>query len=85
MLFRSKAVCIFTKILKSKNIIANEKLNAITIRGQKENVEMAARIITANDRTPSEVILNVEIMEVSRTKEKDLGLSISDTITFGVS
>ncbi len=80
-----KAVSILIKILKSKNIIANEKLNAITIRGQKENVEMAARIIAANDRTPSEVILNVEIMEVSRTKEKDLGLSISDTITFGVS
>jgi len=79
------AVGILTKILKSKNIIANEKLNAVTIRGQKENVEMAARIIAANDRTPSEVILNVEIMEVSRTKEKDLGLSISDTITFGVS
>ena len=80
-----KAVSILTKILKSKNIIANEKLNAVTIRGQKENVEMAARIIAANDRTPSEVILNVEILEVARTKEKDLGLSISDTITFGVS
>ncbi|MCP4671079.1 MAG: hypothetical protein GY857_07215 [Desulfobacula sp.] len=80
-----KAVSILTKILKSKNIIANEKLNAVTIRGQKENVEMAAKIIAANDRTPSEVILNVEIMEVSRNKEKDLGLSISDTITFGVS
>ena len=79
------AVAILTKILRTKNIIANEKLNAVTVRGPKENVEMAARILTANDRTPSEVILNVEIMEVSRKKEKDLGLSISDTITFGVS
>ncbi len=79
------AVSILTKILKSKNIIANEKLNAVTIRGQKENVAMAARIIAANDRIPSEVILNVEIMEVSRKKEKDLGLSISETIKFGVS
>lgn len=78
------AVSILTKILKSKNVIANEKLNAVTIRGQKENVEMAARIIEANDRTPSEVILNVEIIEVERSKEKDLGLSISETITFGV-
>jgi general secretion pathway protein D len=80
-----KAVSILTKILKSKNIIANEKLNAVTIRGQKETVAMAARVIAANDRTPSEVILNVEIMEVSRKKEKDLGLSISETIKFGVS
>ncbi len=79
------AVSILTKILKSKNVIANEKLNAVTIRGQKENVEMAAKILEANDRTPSEVVLNVEIMEVSREKEKDLGLSISETITFGIS
>ncbi|MCD4721224.1 MAG: tetratricopeptide repeat protein [Desulfobacula sp.] len=79
------AVAILTKILKTKNIIANEKLNAVTVRGQKENVAMAARIIEANDRIPAEVVLNVEIMEVSRKKEKDLGLSISDTITFGVS
>ncbi len=79
------AVAILTKILKSKNIIANDKLNAVTIRGQKESVEMAARLIEANDRTPSEVLLNVEIMEVKKKNEKDLGLSISDTITFGVS
>jgi len=79
------AIAILTKILKSKNIIANEKLNAITIRGQKASVEMAARLIEANDRTPSEVVLNVEIMEVKKKNEKDLGLSISDTITFGVS
>ncbi len=79
------AVAILTKIMKSKEIIANEKQNSITVRGQKEQVEMAAKILEANDRIPSEVVLNVEIMEVSREKEKDLGLSISDTITFGVS
>ncbi|MFH2059884.1 MAG: SPOR domain-containing protein [Pseudomonadota bacterium] len=80
-----QAVVILTKILKDQNIIANEKLNSVTVRGQKENVEMAAKILGANDRIPSEVILNVEIMEVSRKKEKDLGLSISETITFGIS
>jgi general secretion pathway protein D len=79
------AIEILNKILKDKDIIANEKLNSVTIRGRKENVELAGKIIEANDRTPSEVILNVEIMEVSKKKEQDLGLSISDTITFGVS
>lgn len=79
------AVAILSKILKTKDIIANEKFNTVTLRGLKENVEMAGKIIEANDRTPAEVVLNVEIMEVSRKKEKDLGLSISDTITFGVS
>ena len=79
------AVVILTKMLKSKNITSNKKLNSVTVRGEKKMLEMAARIIEANDRTPSEVILNVEILEVSRSTEKDLGLSVSDTITFGVS
>ncbi len=79
------AVTILTKMLKSKNITLNAKLNSVTVRGKKEELEMAAMIIEANDRTPSEVILNVEILEVSRSTEKDLGLSISDSITFGVS
>jgi general secretion pathway protein D len=76
---------ILTKLLKSEDIIANEKINAVTIRGQKGVVQMAAKIIEANDRAPSEMVLNVEIMEVSKNKERELGLSVSDTITFGVS
>lgn len=79
------AVAILAKILKSRNIIANDSLNAVTVRGKKGEVEAAAKIIEANDRLPSEIVLNVEILEVRRQKEKNLGLSLSDTITLGVS
>ncbi len=78
------AVAILSKIVKTKNVIANNELNSITIRGKRDEVEMASRIIEANDRAHSEVVLNVEILEVSRTREKDLGLSISESITLGV-
>lgn len=79
------AVAILAKLMKAKNVIANEKLNSVTVRGGKAGMEMAAKIFEANDRTPSEVVLNVEMIEVSREKEKNLGLSISDTINMGVS
>ena len=79
-----EAVAILTKLLRNDNIIVNEKINAVTLRGRQPEIEMAARVIQANDRAPSEVILDVEVMEVSRNLEKDLGLSISDTITFGI-
>ncbi|THB80456.1 MAG: tetratricopeptide repeat protein [Desulfobacteraceae bacterium] len=79
------AVALLTKMLGNKNITANNSLNSVTVRGARDELEVAARIIEANDRTPAEVVLNVEILEVSRNKEKDLGLSISDTITFGIS
>ena len=79
------AFTIISKIFKTKNIVANEALNAITVRGKKTEVDMAWKIIQANDLTPSEVVLNVEIIEVSRSKEKNLGLSFSDSLTLGVS
>ena len=80
-----KAVALLAKILKSRDIIANEKLNALVIRGPKELIEVASKLIEANDRPPAEVLLNVEILEVSRSKERQLGLDVSPTsITFGI-
>ena len=65
------AVAILSGMLNSKNITSNDKLNTLTVRGRKKEVDMAGRILEANDRTPSEVVLNVEILEVQRSKEKD--------------
>lgn len=71
-----QAVGLLSKILKSKDLIANEKLNAVVIRGPRELIEVASKIIEANDRPSSEVTLSVEILEVTRTKEQTLGLEI---------
>lgn len=80
-----KAVALLAKILKSKDIIANEKLNALVIRGPRELIQVASKLIEANDRPPAEVLLNVEILEVSRSKERQLGLDVNPTsITFGI-
>lgn len=80
-----QAVPLLAKIIKSRDIIANENMNAVVIRGEPEALEIAARIIEANDRATSEVLLNVEILEVSQTKEKQLGLEVNPTsVTFGV-
>lgn len=80
-----QGVAMLAKIMRTKDIVANEQLNSITVRGKKNDVEMASKIIKSNDLIPSEVVLNVEVIEVSRDREKALGLSLSDTITFGVS
>ncbi len=80
-----KAVGLLAKILNSKDIIANEKLNALVIRGPAELIRIASKIIEANDRPTAEVLLNVEILEVTRTKERQLGLDINpSSITLGV-
>ena len=80
-----KAVRMLSKILKSKDIIANKNNNSIVIRGSKDVVEIASRIITANDRLPAEVLLHVEILEVKRTKQEELGLTVDpSSVTFGL-
>ena len=79
-----KAIGLLSKILKARDITANEKLNSLVIRGPKEVIEIASKIIEANDRLPAEVVLNVEILEVSKTKEQQLGLEYSESFTIGI-
>ncbi len=80
-----QAVAMLGKILKSQNIIANEELNAVVVRAPRNAVLLASRIIEANDRPVAEVLLNVEILEVSSTREQQLGLDFStSSVTAGM-
>jgi general secretion pathway protein D len=69
-----RAVALLSKVLKSKDITPNDTLNAVVIRGPKELVDIASRVIEANDRQVSEIMMGVEILEVARTKELNLGV-----------
>ncbi len=57
-----------------KKIIVNEHLNTIVIRDTEDVIKLSERIIENNDRKPAEMILDVEILEVNRTKSERLGL-----------
>ncbi len=62
-------------MLDSKRMHANEQLNTIVIRDQPEKLEMAEKIILANDRLDSEVLFDVEVLEVDRTTNQTYGLT----------
>ncbi|HKR79595.1 MAG TPA: secretin N-terminal domain-containing protein [Nitrospira sp.] len=62
-------------MLDSKRMHANEQLNTIVIRDQPEKLEMAEKIILANDRIDSEVLFEVEVLEVDRTVDQTYGLT----------
>jgi general secretion pathway protein D len=66
---------ILKSMLDSKRVHANEQLNTIVIRDQPEKLEMAEKIILANDRQDSEVLFEVEVLEVDRTTSQTYGLS----------
>ncbi len=62
-------------MLDSKRMHANEQMNTIVIRDRPEKLEMAEKIIMANDRQDSEVLFDVEVLEVDRTVDQTYGLT----------
>jgi general secretion pathway protein D len=68
-------VVLLKSMLDSKRMHANEQLNTIVIRDQPEKLEMAEKIILANDRLDSEVQFDVEVLEVDRTVDQTYGLT----------
>lgn len=61
-------------LMTIKKIVINEELNTITIRDTDDVLRLVERTIEVNDRKPAEVILDVEILEIDRTKAETLGL-----------
>ena len=62
-------------MLDSKRMHANEQLNTIVIRDAPEKIQMAEKIILANDRQDSEVLFDVEVLEVDRTVNQTYGVT----------
>lgn len=65
-------------------IVANKTANTITIRATAPVVQIVERMVESNDKPRAEVILDVQILEVSRERAKRYGLSLTDYALGGV-
>ena len=72
------AVNLFRTILNSRQIFVYEKLNAVVIRDTPDKIALAERLMHLNDRGGGEVEIDLEILEVDRTKLRDLGIFFTD-------
>lgn len=70
-------------LLDARQIAQNDRLNAITIRDTPERVMVAQKIIEANDKAKSELIIDVELLEVNRTLLRNLGIDLTGVGTSG--
>ena len=59
---------------RAPSIVVDKNLNSLTIRDTPENIELAERILKVWDKSKGEVVIDLEIMEVSRMKLRQLGL-----------
>jgi len=77
-----KAVNLIRTMLQVKKIHVNEETNSLVVRDTADIVAVVEKIIDANDVPDPEVILEVEIIEVSDKNAKNVGLLLS---SYGVS
>ncbi len=69
-------------VMQIQRIATNPQLNAITIRDTPDKVAIVQKIIEANDKSRSEVLLDVEILEIDRDQSKTYGINLDNyTVT----
>lgn len=59
-------------------VAVNKTANTITVRATAGVAEIVEKLIEANDRPRAEVVVDVEILEVSRARAKEFGLNLGD-------
>ncbi len=71
-------------ILNTRQVFVNEKLNALVIRETPEKIELARKVLEANDRGVAEVEIDLEVLEIDRESAQNLGIDLSPR-TYSVS
>ncbi|MDX1915662.1 MAG: secretin N-terminal domain-containing protein [Methylophilus sp.] len=61
-------------MLKTKDVFIDERLNMIVMRDTPEVVRIAEKLVQANDIPDAEVMLDIEVLEVSRNRLQELGI-----------
>ncbi len=61
-------------LLKTKDMVIDERLGIIMLRDTPEVIRMAERIVALQDLRDPEVMLEVEVMEVKRSRLLELGV-----------
>jgi general secretion pathway protein D len=68
-------------IVKSHDIVIDEKLNMVIIRDTPQAIRMAEKLVALEDVPEPEVMLEVEVLEVQRNSTQDLGIQWPDSVT----
>src|SRR5471030_3344888 len=65
-------------------IAGNKTANTITVRGTSSVVGILEKIIEQNDKPRAEIVVDVEILEVDRSRSKNYGLELSEYAVGGI-
>jgi general secretion pathway protein D len=71
-------------ILDARRVSPITATNAITIKDTPEHISAAAKVISAVDKARPEVVIDVELLEIDRTKLLEYGLQIASPGSPGI-
>ncbi|MED5621553.1 secretin N-terminal domain-containing protein [Ideonella sp. BN130291] len=78
----AKGAATFLKsMLKLREPFVDERSNMLALRESPENIQLAERLIALYDAGEPEVLLEVEVMEVSATRLTELGVKYPDSFS----
>ena len=68
-------------IVKSRDVVIDEKLNMLIVRDSPEAIRIAEKLVALHDVAEPEVMLEVEILEVKRTRLLELGIQWPNSLS----
>jgi general secretion pathway protein D len=71
-------------VVKTRDVFVDERLNLLVMRDTPEAIRLAEKLIAAQDLAEPEVILELEVLEVTRSKLQNLGLQYPTQVSAGV-
>jgi general secretion pathway protein D len=71
-------------LVKTRDLFIDEKLNLIVMKDTPEAVRLAEKLVASQDLVEPEVLLDVEVMEVTASRMQELGLQFPQKLYYGV-
>lgn len=79
-----QAMAMIKQMVKTRDVFVEEKLNLLVMKDTPDAVRLAERLIATLDLAEPEVMLEVEVLEISRNRLLELGLRFPDQIGYGL-
>lgn len=80
----TQALALVRTMAKTRDLHADERLNALVVRDTPEVVQLVERLVSTVDLPDPEVMLAIEVLEVASDGLDSLGLSWPATIQYGI-
>jgi len=71
-------------VVKTRDVFIDERLNLLVMRDTPEAIRLAEKLIAAQDLAEPEVMLELEVLEIARTRLQELGIRYPSQAGFSI-